>query len=73
MSSSARRSSMTVSTLSTEVVLKELRQALTVYGNQKVAAKAWHASAPYLSDAELGRDQLTTVPRDFELKLEEIQ
>ena len=46
---------MTVSTLSTEEVLKELRQALTVYGNQKVAAKAWHASAPYLSDAELGR------------------
>lgn len=73
MSSSARRRSMTMSTLFTEEVLKELRQALTVYGSQKVAAKAWHVSAPYLSDAELGRDQLTTVPQDFELKLEEIQ
>jgi DNA-binding transcriptional regulator YdaS (Cro superfamily) len=47
MTSSARRSSIEV--------LKEIRQALTVYGNQKVAAKAWHVSAPYLSDAELGR------------------
>jgi hypothetical protein len=40
---------MTVSTLSTKEVLKELHQALTE------------------------RDQLTTVPQDFELKLEEIQ
>ena len=36
-------------------MLKEIRQALTVYGNQKAAAKAWHASAPYLNYAELGR------------------
>ncbi len=49
MSSSARGSSTTVSTLSTEEMLKELHQALTE------------------------RDQLITVPQDFELKLEEIQ
>lgn len=47
MTSSARRSSIEM--------LKEIRQALTVYGNQKAAAKAWHASAPYLNYAELGR------------------
>lgn len=49
------------------------KSPMMVYENQKVAANAWHVTAPYLSDAEPGRDQLITVPQDFGLRLEEIQ
>lgn len=41
--------------LSTAGVLEKLRQAVLAYGNQKAAAKAWHLSAPYLSDVLSGK------------------